>query len=73
MLNMISGLIGLVALALMVPAFLPGLGWANWLIVPVALVGLIVGALSSRTGGRNVCAIVVLIGIARLFIGGGLL
>ena len=33
--NLISILIGLVALVLVVLAFIPLLGWANWLIIPL--------------------------------------
>jgi hypothetical protein len=40
--------------------------------VPVALVGLAFGVLSSKTGGRNLNLIVILVGIARLAIGHGI-
>lgn len=53
MLNILSGLIGLIALILMLPTIIPFLGWANWLIVPVALFGAFIGMISSRNGGRN--------------------
>jgi len=71
MLNILSGLIGLIALLLMLPTIIPFLGWANWLIVPIALFGVLVGVVSSRNGGRNFCLIVAGLGIFRLFIGGG--
>lgn len=71
MLNILSGLIGLVALLLMLPTIIPFLGWANWLIVPVALFGALIGMVSSRNGGRNFCLIVATLGILRLVIGGG--
>ncbi|MDX3908349.1 MAG: hypothetical protein QHC67_00805 [Sphingobium sp.] len=71
MLNILSGLIGLLALLLMLPTIIPFLGWANWLIVPIALFGALVGVVSSRNGGRNFCLIVAALGIFRLFIGGG--
>lgn len=73
MLNAISILIGLFAALLAVFAFLPFLGWAYWLIVPIALVGLLFGALSSSTSGRNLNIFVVLVGIVRLMIGGGII
>jgi hypothetical protein len=47
MLNILSIFIGLIALLLAIPAFLPFLGIFNWLIVPIALVGVVVGVLSS--------------------------
>jgi len=72
MLNIVSILVGLVALVLAIPAFLPFLGWAYWLVVPIALVGLGIGALSSHNSGRNLNIFVVVVGIVRLIIGGGI-
>lgn len=72
MFNILSILIGLVALVLAIPAFIPLLGWANWLIVPIALVGVVVGVLSSSNTGRNLCLIVTAICIIRLSLGGGI-
>ena len=73
MMNAISILIGLIAAFLAVFAFLPFLGWAYWLIVPIALLGLLFGALSSSTSGRNLNIFVVLVGIVRLMMGGGII
>ena len=73
MLNIVSLLIGAVAALLAVPAFLPLLGWVNWLVVPLALVGLLFGLASGRTSGRNLNLIVIVIGILRLMLGGGLI
>jgi hypothetical protein len=73
MLNAVSLIIGLVALACGLVAFLPLLGWANWLIVPVAMVGAVLGMLSRGTAGRNLNLFVIVVGIARLLLGGGLL
>jgi hypothetical protein len=73
MLNVISLLIGAVALVLGVLAFLPLLGWAYWLIVPVALVGLVLGMMSDRNTGRNLNLVVIVIGVVRLMLGGGLI
>ena len=72
MLNTLSVLIGIVALLFGIIAFFPLLAWAYWLIVPLALVGLLLGFLSDKTTGRNLNLIVVAIGIFRLFIGGGI-
>lgn len=71
MLNLISIFIGLVALVLAIPAFIPLLGWANWIVVPIAVVGLALGAMSKSTAGRNLNIVVIIIGIVRLSIGGG--
>lgn len=73
MLNIISIIIGSIALLLGILAFFPFLGWAYWLIIPLALVGLAFGQLSSSRGGRNLNLIVVIIGVVRLFMGGGII
>lgn len=73
MLNVLSLLIGVVALILAVVAFIPLLGWANWIIIPIAVVGLALGALSGQTSGRNLNIVVIAIGALRLFLGGGIL
>ena len=73
MLNIVSILIGVLALLLGLPAFLPFLGWANWFIIPVAVVGAVVGALSSRNGGRNFNLILIVVFGLRLMMGGGII
>lgn len=70
--NLISILIGLCALFWAFWGFIPLLGWMYWFIIPVALVGLAFGTLSSRNGGRNLNLAVILVGVARLMIGHGL-
>ena len=72
MLNIVSLVIGLVALVCAAVAFIPLLGWANWLIVPLAVVGAGIGAMSGSTSGRNLNLFVVVVGILRLMIGGGI-
>jgi hypothetical protein len=72
MFNLVSLIIGFVALVLAVVAFLPLLGWANWLIIPLAVIGAAVGMISRGTAGRNLNILVIVIGIVRLMIGGGL-
>lgn len=72
MLNLLSILIGSVALLLAIPAFLPLLGALNWLIVPLAMLGVLLGFLSRSDSGRNLCLIVLAICIIRLSLGGGI-
>jgi hypothetical protein len=72
MLNIVSILIGLVALIGGMIAFIPLLGWLYWLVIPIALVGLGLGALSSYNAGRNLNLVVVLVGLVRLMIGHGI-
>lgn len=71
MLNLISTLIGIMAILFAVIAFIPLFGWAYWAIVPLSLVGVLIGFLSEKTLGRNLNLLVVAIGVFRLFLGGG--
>ncbi len=73
MLNIISLVIGVVALLCAAVAFLPLLGWANWLIIPLALIGAGVGAASQGKSGRNLNLFVIVVGVLRLMLGGGIL
>jgi hypothetical protein len=73
MLNLVSLIIGVVALLFAVIAFLPLLGWANWLIIPLAVIGAGIGIASRNTGGRNLNLFVIVVGIVRLMLGGGIL
>ena len=72
MLNLVSIIIGVVALVLAAIAFIPLLGWANWLIVPLAVIGAGIGAASNGKAGRNLNLFVIVVGILRLMIGGGI-
>ena len=72
MFNLVSLIIGFVALIFAVVAFLPFLGWANWLIIPLAIIGAGVGVISRSTSGRNLNLFVILVGVVRLMLGGGI-
>jgi hypothetical protein len=73
MLNLVSLIIGIVALVLGVVAFLPLFGWAYWLIIPLALIGAMIGMASSSNAGRNLNLFVIVVGVVRLMLGGGIL
>ncbi|MCL6698440.1 hypothetical protein LZ496_06540 [Sphingomonas sp. NSE70-1] len=73
MLNLVSLIIGAVALVCVAVAFIPLLGILNWFIVPLAVIGAGLGAMSSSTSGRNLNLVVILIGVVRLMLGGGIL
>lgn len=73
MFNLVSLIIGVVALVFAIIAFIPFLGWANWLIIPLAIVGAVIGMISRSTAGRNLNLFVIVIGIVRLMLGGGIL
>jgi len=73
MLNILSLLVGAVALLLGILAFFPLLGWGYWLIIPIALVGLGLGVVSDKTSGRNLNVVVIVVGVIRLMLGGGII
>ena len=72
MLNVISVLIGAFALLLAAVAFIPLLGWMNWLVIPLAIVGLVVGMVSRHRSGTNLNIAVIIICVLRLMLGGGI-
>jgi len=72
MFNIVSLIIGAVALLCAMIAFLPLLGWLNWLIIPLALIGAGVGVISKSNSGRNLNLFVIVVGIVRLMLGGGI-
>ena len=81
--GLISVIWGIVALLWMLLAFIPLLGWANWLMIPFAVLGAIIGAIgyaltSPQNRGRAKAGIILnvaaaLIGAIRLSLGGGLI
>lgn len=80
--GLISVLWGIVAMLFMVLALIPLLGAANWLVIPFATVGAIIaaiGILLSSAGKRGraktgliLNGIVIVVGVVRLGIGGGI-
>ena len=71
--NILAFILGLVSLVIVIPATIPFLGWANWLALPLIVVGVIAGQLSSTSkAGRNFCLVVLLIAVVRLSLGGGI-
>lgn len=73
MLNALAYIVGLLSLVIVIPAQIPLLGWANWVALPLIVIGIIIGALSSKDGGRNFCLVVLLIAAVRLMLGGGVI
>lgn len=72
MLNLISIIIGVIALLCAIPAFLPILALAYYLIIPLAVVGAVIGAASPSNVGRNLNLFVIVVGVLRLMLTGGL-
>ena len=73
MLNIISLLCGIIALPVMLIALIPLLGWINYLVIPITVVGAALGAMSDSNAGRNLNLVVLVIGGVRLWLGGFIL
>lgn len=73
MLNILSLLIGLVAGAIAVFGIIPFIGWANWFVLPIAGLGLVLGLVSSRKEGQILNLVVIAIALVRLSLGGGII
>ena len=71
MLNIVSIVIGVIALLFAIPAFLPILALAYYLIIPLAIIGAAIGAASSSNAGRNLNLFVIVVGVLRLMLTGG--
>ena len=74
MLNFLSIIFGILALVIVIPSTIPLLGWGNWFALPLGVIGVGLGALSSSSNaGRNFCLIVLGIAAIRLSLGGGII
>lgn len=71
--NVLSIIIGFMALSIALVGFIPLLGWLNWFVIPGAVVGLVLGLMSKATTGRNINIVVLALAIIRLALGGGIL
>ncbi|MDB5710660.1 MAG: hypothetical protein JWL96_2730 [Sphingomonas bacterium] len=71
--NIISIIVGVIVLLFALIGFIPLLGALNWLLIPMALVGAAIGALSSHKSGRNLNLLLVAFCTIRLIIGHGIL
>lgn len=60
-LDMLSIFVGIIAAMLMMFASIPFIATADWLIAPIALVGVALGVASGGAGGRNFNLILLLI------------
>ena len=73
MFNFVSLIIGVVALLFAIVAFIPFLGWANWFIIPLAIIGAALGFVSRGRAGQNLNLLVIVIGVVRLMLGHGII
>ena len=65
-------ILGVISLIIMLVGLIPLLGWLNWISIPVAIIGLIFSAFGKKSNGLKICGIVVIFGILRLILGGGI-
>ncbi len=67
--NIVAWLIGIVSAVLAIPAVLPVIGWLLALILlPLPLIGIVVGSFSRRKSGRNFCMVIFVLCFLRLII-----
>lgn len=80
--GLISFILSLVALLLTIIAFIPLLGWLNWIFIPVALLALVgniifyyvdLGMRKLALAGIIICLVAIVIGLLRLNLGGGII
>ena len=81
--GLISLIWGIVAMAWMVVALIPLLGWGNWFLIPFAAVGAVVAAIGiavTRPGNRGraktglvLNGLVIVVAAFRLLLGGGVI
>ena len=76
----ISLIIGVLVILGMLVAFIPFLGWMNWGVIPIAVIGLLISAITASSvrerrgpavAGIVLCSVAILGGGIRLLIGGG--
>lgn len=72
MLNLLSLVIGVTALFPVLMALLPLLGWANWFILPLPVLGLAIGALSRGRAGFRLNLVILAVAVLRLILGHGI-
>ena len=70
---LVLGFLCLVAFPVMLLGLVPLLGWLNYLVIPLAVLGAALGALSDSSTGRNLNLVVLLVGFVRLWLGGFIL
>ena len=79
--QILAFIFGILAVTGMFFGFLPFLGWMNWGVIPVAIIGLILSIIAVATSrkargiaiaGLVMCPIAIIVGSIRLCIGGGI-
>ena len=73
MFNIVSLIIGVIAMFCAVVALFPLLGWLNWFIIPLAVIGAGVGLISAKKSGTSLNIFVIIVAVLRLMLGGGII
>jgi fatty acid desaturase len=73
MFSLFAWILGVAGLLLGVVAFIPLLGWGYWLIVPIAILGLGLALIARNRGAQWLNIAVIVVGMARLSLGGGVI
>ena len=69
----IGRIFGILALIVMIIGLIPFFGWLNWVGIPLAILGLILSVIGKSNGGMVICAVAIVVGLLRLFMGGGII
>ena len=64
--------LGIVALLITLVAFIPLLGFLNWVAIPISVIFLIICAILKSDNGKTLCIVSIVLGILRLMLGGGI-
>lgn len=71
--NVASIVLGVIAVLALLVGFIPLLGWTIWfLVLPVALIGVVLGVMSRERGGLTLNIVVLVLAALRLVLGGGI-
>jgi len=74
-------IVGILAITGMFFGFIPFLGWMNWGVIPIAIIGFVLSIIAITTAkkgkgmaiaGLVMCPIAIIVGAIRLVIGGGI-
>ena len=71
--NIISSLLGVVAIIIVLVGLVPGIGFINWIGLGIGIIGAVLGMFANKTSGRNINLLAIVIAIFRLLIGGGII
>jgi hypothetical protein len=71
MFQFLSILCGIAAAIVMVPGIIPLLGWLQWLVLVLVVIGSFFGSFCEKKIGLTINLVVGVVAVLRLFLGGG--